>query len=95
MGRHTIFDTDEFKRDQCDFLIACRIPVVRIAARLGIDARTIGSYRHQRLEDNPNYFKGFAEKKLTPFDLAESYATANREAARLAAENIFENSNTN
>ena len=90
MGRHTLFADDEFRRDQADFLLSCKIPIRRISERLEIDARTIGSYRRQRLAENPNYFKAFAEKKLTPEDLALSYATAQREAKRHAAEAIFQ-----
>jgi hypothetical protein len=95
MGRHAIFDNDDFRRDQADFLLACKIPIARIAERLEIDARTIGAYRRQHLNENANFFKGFAEKKLTPFDLAESYALAQRTAARHAAEKIFEPATAN
>ncbi len=95
MGRHAIFDNDDFRRHQADFLLACKIPIARIAERLEIDARTIASYRRQRLNENPNFFKCFAERKLTPFDLAESYAVAQREAARLAVEAIFKHSTAN
>ncbi|MEJ0050593.1 MAG: hypothetical protein WDN02_05205 [Methylovirgula sp.] len=95
MGRRAIFDDDDFRRDQVDFLLACKIPITRIAERLEIDARTIGSYRRQRLAENPDYFKGFAAQKLTPFDLAENYANAQRVAARLAVEAIFKHSTAN
>ncbi len=95
MGRYSILSDDDFRRHQIDFLLACRIPIARIAERLEIDVRTVGRYRRQRLDENPDFFKGFAAQKLTPFDLAENYANAQREAARHAVEAIFKHSTTN